>query len=175
MSALVRMVMLAAVVSAALASSAASSSSNLNPQILVLEPWSLPPAYVSAFTETENKRIPGVIGWEATYRASASSGDIIVHSTAQVFASPGSAHRRMLTVAIAGSRRVSVRTGLPTQDSQWFDRRENGRDKWTIVWRSTRVIASLSFDAADLGTLDNFQEALVLAKAQEKWMKAGGA
>lgn len=165
----------ALIAAAGTAVSTAAPSRNLNPQILVLELWSFPSADVTAFTQTEDKPIPGVIGWETTYRASATSGPVIVHSTAQVFVSAAKAHRRMLTVGIPGSRLIAQRGGLPTADDLYFERRENGRDKWTIVWRSTRVIASVSFDAADLGTLNNFQEALTLAKSQEKWMVAGGA
>lgn len=154
---------------------AAATSANLNPQSLVLQLWSFPPAYITSFAETENRPISGADGWETQYQASSKTGLIIIHSTAIVFRSPSEAHRLLAAFRLPGAKLVSTHAGIPTSDSRVFDRLAKGRDKWTAVWRSGRVIGSISFDAAYLDKLGNFTQAMAFAKRQQRWMSAGGA
>lgn len=141
----------------------------------MLQLWDFPPAYIAAFHETENRPIARADGWETQYEASSKSGLVIVHSTAIVFRSPSEAHRVLAAFRLPNAKLVSPHAGLPTSDSEVFDHLANGRDKWTVIWRSGRVIASISFDAAYLDKLGNFTQAMAFAKRQQKWMSAGGA
>jgi hypothetical protein len=113
------------------------AAKRLDPRILVLELWSFPTAEVTAFKEITNKAIPGVDGWQTRYRANATTGPIVVHSTAQVFPSAGAAHRALANGFVAGRKLVDKGGTVPTTDV-----------KWTVVWGSTRVLANITFTAA---------------------------
>lgn len=157
------------------ASTAAAVAGNLKPQSLALQIWSFPTTYVAAFHETENRPIAGADGWETQYEASSKTGQVIIHSTAIVFRSPSEAHRLLASFRLPNAKLVLPHASVPTSDSKAFDHLANGRDKWTVIWRSGRVIASISFDAAYLDKLGNFTQAIAFAKRQQKWMSAGGA
>lgn len=163
------------VILASATAAVAATSGSLNPQNLVLQIWSFPTAYVAGFHETENRPIAGADGWETQYEASSKSGLIVIHSTAIVFRSPSEAHHLLADFRLPGAKLVLPHAAAPTSDSKAFDHLANGRDKWTVIWRSGRVIASISFDAAYLDKLGNFTQAMAFAKRQQKWMSAGGA
>jgi hypothetical protein len=146
----------------------------LNKQSLVFQLWLLPTADVTAFKQTYFKAL-GANGWQDEFVAQATSGPIIIDSTVTIYPTVASAHAALLTVRVPGAKLISKGGGIPTSEGRIFDQLGGGRDKWTVYWRSTRVVASLSFDAAYLGDLSNFQSAGAYAVRQQKWMVAGGA
>ncbi len=160
-------------VAACLAIAPVAVATKPQPKVLALQLWSLPTSWVSAFSENVNQPL-GTNGWETGYQAKGSTGPVVIVSTVVLYPSPAQAEAGFRAATVPGSKLVSKAGGLPTADSRIYDDLRGGRDEWTVVWRTTRVVATVSFDAAYVGKLANFQNAGALSTREQKWLVAGG-